>query len=101
LTTSGKSPNIIEALKVARKRGMFCIVFSGKDGGPAVKWADIPLVVPSEQTTHIQEVQLNIVHTLCTLVEQRIMQEDQARNATTQYTHRELADLLTHSPNRK
>jgi len=94
LTTSGQSPNLIEALRVARRRGLFCIVLSGKTGGPAAKLADIALVVPSADTTHIQEVQLNIIHTLCAIIERKIVADDKARDRATRPLLRELEELL-------
>ena len=40
ITTSGKSPNILEALRCCRELGFASIVFTGRDGGPARELAD-------------------------------------------------------------
>lgn len=95
LTTSGTSPNLIAALKAAQGRGMFTIVLSGKHGGQAAKLADLALVVPATETTHIQEVHLNIIHTICRVIEQNIVEDDQARGRAITSTYRELEELLT------
>src|SRR5690242_17767571 len=55
ITTSGKSPNVIRALKAARTRGLHTIGFLGGDGGPALNECDVALVVPSNETGRIQE----------------------------------------------
>lgn len=101
LTTSGESRNLLSALKMARARGIFCIVLSGKTGGQAVQLADIALVVPSSETTHVQEVQLNLIHTICKIVEQKILEDDKARDRAVRSTYKELEDLLTKKARRK
>jgi len=68
-TTSGQSHNLINAIKVARKRGLTCILLSGKGGGEAARHAHITITIPSHNSQHIQELHLHILHTLCGLVE--------------------------------
>ncbi len=72
LSTSGKSKNIINALKEAHKMGITCVNLLGKDGGHATEFGEYNLIVPSENTARIQEVQLHIIHQLCALVEQQM-----------------------------
>ncbi|KKO89351.1 hypothetical protein AAW12_25075 [Sphingobacterium sp. Ag1] len=72
LSTSGNSPNILNALKEASKAGVICANLLGKDGGEATQFGDHNLIVPSDHTARIQEVQLHIIHQLCALVEQRM-----------------------------
>jgi phosphoheptose isomerase len=72
ISTSGNSANIIEALKTARERNMICIGFIGKDGGKMKDLCDIAMVVPSDNTQHIQEVHIHLIHTLCELIEQQL-----------------------------
>ena len=70
LTTSGNSPNILEAMEAARARGMRTVALLGKnDGGKARALADVALVVPCENTMHIQEAHLALVHILCWQIE--------------------------------
>lgn len=72
LSTSGSSPNLIRALKVAGELGMTTINLLGKDGGEAAAFGDINLIVPSYSSQRIQEVHLHLVHLLCGLIENRL-----------------------------
>lgn len=65
ISTSGTSPNIIEALKTAKEKGMKTIALSGKDGGKLAAMADIALVVPSDTTARIQEAHIFLLHSFC------------------------------------
>ena len=69
LSTSGKSHNIVRALEQAKISKVQTIALLGKGGGPAMKLADISIVVPGSETARIQEVHLLIGHTLCELAE--------------------------------
>lgn len=72
LSTSGNSPNLINAIKMAHKRGLTCINLLGKQGGEVIKQEGLHLVVPAHSSQRIQEIHLFIVHTLCSLVEKRL-----------------------------
>jgi D-sedoheptulose 7-phosphate isomerase len=72
-STSGNSPNILEALQIARARGMLSVALLGKDGGPARAMADHALVVPSAASARIQEIHGLILHALCEELEQRVL----------------------------
>jgi len=61
-STSGHSPNVLAALRRARKLGITTILLTGKDGGPASKVSDHALIVPSPVTARIQEVHTLILH---------------------------------------
>ena len=71
-STSGKSPNILAALKSAKAHGLTCIGFTGNRGGPMSDLCDHLLEVPSSDTPKIQEGHLVLGHILCGLVEQAI-----------------------------
>ncbi len=68
LTTSGRSPNVREALRIAGERGLFRVVLTG-EGGRTVD-AEVVLVVPSQETPVIQEVHLQILHVLAEKLEE-------------------------------
>jgi len=70
ISTSGKSINVINALKVASKLNCNTIGFSGQDGGEMNKICNINLAVPSEDTPRIQEMHILIGHTICHLIDQ-------------------------------
>jgi D-sedoheptulose 7-phosphate isomerase len=62
VTTSGRSPNVVNGLAAARARGATTVLFTGGDGGPAREHADVSLVVPSTTTARIQEMHLLMLH---------------------------------------
>ncbi|MDZ4788134.1 MAG: SIS domain-containing protein [Blastochloris sp.] len=68
-STSGNSANIIEALKMARERGMISILLTGKDGGLGLALADHTVIVPSANTARIQEIHTWILHVILEEVE--------------------------------
>jgi len=68
-TSSGQSPNVIRALKVAREMGIESIAFLGKDGGLALPLADEALVVRHNDTARIQEGHQFLMHSLMDLLE--------------------------------
>lgn len=63
-TTSGNSPNVLEAFASARKLGVTTVLVGGKDGGQARSQCDFALVVPSNYVARIQEVHTLILHQL-------------------------------------
>lgn len=69
ITTSGNSSNVIEAVRIARKKEMRIIGLLGRDGGRVASLCDLALIVPSEDTQRIQEAHNLIGHILCELVE--------------------------------
>lgn len=72
-STSGRSPNVIEALKTARRSGLKTVGFTGGDGGELVGLVDGLLIVPSDVTSRIQEMHLTIGHMLCGALELRVV----------------------------
>lgn len=68
-STSGKSPNVLQAFEEARSKGLVCIGFTGNLGGSMVTLCDYLLEVPSSDTPKIQEGHLVMGHILCGLVE--------------------------------
>jgi len=62
-TTSGRSENVIRALRAARTAGAATVLFTGgDDGGPAVSEADVAFVVPSTSTARVQEMHVLLMH---------------------------------------
>ena len=70
ISSSGKSANVISALKLASKLSCSTIGLSGQDGGEMNQVCNINLVVPSEDTPRIQEMHIVIGHTICHLIDQ-------------------------------
>jgi D-sedoheptulose 7-phosphate isomerase len=69
ITTSGTSPNILEALKKCNEMNVPSVLFTGKDGGVAKSLATYTIIAPGESTAIIQEIHLLMEHTLCQSVE--------------------------------
>jgi D-sedoheptulose 7-phosphate isomerase len=76
ISTSGNSPNVLTALKIAKARGCRTIGLLGKDGGSIKAACDLALVVPSEDTPRIQEGHITIIHIVCDLVERAMFGKD-------------------------
>jgi D-sedoheptulose 7-phosphate isomerase len=72
ITTSGQSPNILNALETCKQMTIPTIVFSGRDGGLASAKADYCIVSPGSMTSTIQEIHIVLAHTLCECVERAI-----------------------------
>ena len=72
LTTSGTSPNVVEALKTARAKGLVTVGLTGEGGGEVAPLADHLLDVPSRSTPRIQEAHLFILHLLAEELEDRV-----------------------------
>ena len=72
ISTSGRSPNLIRAFESARAAGLETLALLGRDGGPLRQLADASIVVPSDDTQRVQEVQILIIHLLCELVEEML-----------------------------
>jgi D-sedoheptulose 7-phosphate isomerase len=70
ITTSGRSPNVVEALRLARQRGLLTIGLTGRGGGAVREVAELLIDVPHDSTQRIQEVHGMVVHLLCEVVDE-------------------------------
>jgi D-sedoheptulose 7-phosphate isomerase len=75
LSTSGRSPNILAALRAARARGLVTIGFTGAKGEALRACCDHLLVAPSDDTPVVQQIHLTIAHAICDEIEQTMMRE--------------------------
>ena len=73
LSTSGRSPNILAALRTARARGLVTIGFTGTRGAAMGADCDHLLVAPSDDTPIVQQIHLAIAHGICDEVEQTLV----------------------------
>jgi D-sedoheptulose 7-phosphate isomerase len=69
ISTSGNSPNVIEAARAAREKGIPVIALTGRDGGKLAPLADVPIIVRNANTARVQEVHVLIIHAICKTVE--------------------------------
>lgn len=73
ISTSGNSPSVIEALRCARRLGLFTIGMTGASGGKMKDVVDVLIAVPSDETPRIQECHILAGHSLCNAVEEAVM----------------------------
>ena len=73
ISTSGNSKNILEVLKIAKKKNIFSIGFYGNNGGIAKKDTDLSLIVKSNNTARIQETHILLGHYIFDKVETMIL----------------------------
>ncbi len=72
-STSGRSANLLAAVAAARPVGVQTVALLGRDGGELAAAVDEALIVPSHETSRIQELHLAIEHLIVEWVEQELM----------------------------
>ena len=70
ISTSGNSPNVIEAIKASKEIGIYTTAFTGGQGGLIKDLCDT-IIVPSNSTEKIQEVHIMFGHIICYLIEKK------------------------------
>ncbi len=75
LSTSGRSANILAALRTARERGLVTVGFTGSKGEELRALCDHLLIAPSDDTPIVQQIHLAIGHAICDEIEQTMMRE--------------------------
>jgi D-sedoheptulose 7-phosphate isomerase len=69
ISTSGRSLNVLAGAKAASDCGLTTIALTGGNTGQLASSVNIPIVVPSTNTSRIQECHITIGHILCEIVE--------------------------------
>ena len=75
ISTSGNSPNVLQAIHAAHTKNIKVVVLSGKDGGEIaqhLKESDVEIRVPATSTARIQEVHLLVLHCLCDQIDNEL-----------------------------
>ena len=72
LSTSGNAQNVIDAMIVAKAKGLTTIGITGETGGKMKEWSDILINVPERRTAYVQELHLPVYHAICMMVEKEI-----------------------------
>lgn len=73
ISTSGKSKNILEVIKLAKKKKIYTFCLLGNGGGEAKKFCNNSIIVPSKITARIQESHILLGHTLFEKIENLIL----------------------------
>ena len=79
ISTSGESQNIVHAIDAAHDRDMKVVSLTGREGGQIadlMRETDIEIRVPSWSTARIQEVHLMIIHSICDLIDRRLLGQE-------------------------
>jgi D-sedoheptulose 7-phosphate isomerase len=69
LTTSGNSPNVVQAVNTAKDLSIATIALTGAAGGKVSEIADMCIKVATTDTPRVQEACLHLAHSICELVE--------------------------------
>ncbi len=75
LSTSGNSPNVINAIKIAHALDLKTIGMTGETGGIMKRLCDVTVCVPARETYKIQELHLPVYHALCAMIEEEFFGE--------------------------
>jgi len=75
-STSGRSKNVIEAVRSAKKKGIKTISITGARPNKLADLSDINLAVPSKSTPRIQEIHSIIIHIICELLERKLFPDE-------------------------
>jgi len=76
ISGSGKSPNVLKALKVAREARAFTIGLTGYKGGHLKDLCDVCLIVPSDNMQIIEDLHLSVTHAVLAALRAKICQEN-------------------------
>ena len=72
ISTSGNSLNVEKAITTCKNKGAITIALLGNNGGTIKKHVDVPIIVNSSSTPHIQEIHRMIYHIICEIVENEL-----------------------------
>ncbi len=73
ISTSGNSPNVLAAARLARERGCTVIGLTGRTGGALREHVDLLVAVPSDNVSRIQEVHALCLHALAEALESELL----------------------------
>ena len=76
ISTSGKSPNVLNAIELARRYQATTIGFTGFDGGELAHLVDINIHVPSDCIEHVEDVHLSLEHMICQILREDIVKDE-------------------------
>lgn len=74
ISTSGNSPNVLAAIRLAAARGAVTIGWTGYEGGTLAGLVDISLIVPNHCVEQIEDVHLILEHMVTTVLRNRAQQ---------------------------
>jgi len=72
ISTSGNSEDVVLAMEQATRQGMRTVALTGESGGKLAPLADVAILVPSSETSHVQEAHLAVEQLIAFLVEDEL-----------------------------
>lgn len=69
ISTSGNSGNVVQAVELAKQKGVYCVGMTAEGGGKMLQLCDECIAVPAKVTARAQEMHILIGHILCELVD--------------------------------
>jgi len=73
MSTSGRSPNVVQAVQAAKALNVFSIALLGGDGGQVRSLVDQAICVPAADPQRIQEIHLLVLHLICEWIEEDLL----------------------------
>jgi hypothetical protein len=78
MSTSGRSPNVIQAVQAAKARNVFTMALLGGDGGNVRELVDLAICVPATDPQRIQEIHILVLHLICEWIEEDLLRSQSA-----------------------
>ena len=76
ISTSGNSENVLQAVEIAKLKGMTVVALTGKTGGELLKQTNLGICVPhTGYADRIQEIHIKIIHTLIHVIEHELIEK--------------------------
>jgi len=72
ISTSGRSPNILNAVAKAREAGCRTIALTGAGAEPLASACEVAVIVPAMRTSRVQEAHITIGHLWCEMVDELV-----------------------------
>lgn len=73
ISTSGKSPNVLRAIRAARARGMSVVALAGQGGDALLGECEVSFHIPSANTQRVQELHMAVLHAVCEYIDARVL----------------------------
>lgn len=72
ISTSGRSPNVLKALRVAREHGLTTIALIGSESNSDLDASDLVITSPDASVPRVQEMHLTVLHVICDLLDRAL-----------------------------
>lgn len=82
ISASGNSSNVLNGIRLAQRLGATTMGWSGNPGGQLAHLVDVPIVVPSDDIQHVEDIHLMLGHMITTALKQAMQAHAVAQPAT-------------------